>query len=51
MTWSNAHPPIYVAMALLILALKERYNQNLNNKWILTFNGVGFQPGTAIQWQ
>lgn len=41
-TWSNAHPPIYVAMALLILALKERYNQNLNNKWILTFNGWAF---------
>lgn len=51
MMWCNAHPPIYVAMALLILALKERYNQNLNNKLILTFNGVGFQPGTAIQWQ
>lgn len=47
MMWSNAHPPIRVAMTMVSLISKTGYNQAGDNEWIFIFNGLGFQLGTA----
>jgi hypothetical protein len=45
--WSNAHPPIKVAMTIVRLIWKTGYNQAWDNEWIFIFNGLDFQLGTA----
>lgn len=45
--WSNAHPPISVAMTMVSRISKTGYNQAGDNEWIFIFNGLGFQLGTA----